>query len=83
MCFYFCQNKCKKKVIEWIQQDELIQVFQEKEEYLDIDLELKLHICSSCKKRIGKNMNMYCFMDQLFCSEKCRFSCQVSDLRKT
>ena len=72
MCLYLFQKKCKKNIIKWIQEDEMIQVFEEKEEYTDIDLEQKLHICSLCKKRIGKKMIMYCFMDRFFCSERCR-----------
>jgi hypothetical protein len=68
MCFYIFRNK----IIQWIQEDEMTEMFKEKIEYVDIEMEKKLHSCSLCKIKIGKNMNMYCYMDQFFCSERCR-----------
>lgn len=42
------------------------------EEYKDIEMEYTLHQCSKCKRGIGRNTNVYCFMDKHFCCELCR-----------
>lgn len=42
------------------------------EEYKDIEMEHILHKCSKCKRGIGKNTNVYCYMDKHFCTELCR-----------
>jgi hypothetical protein len=75
MCIFVFQigyETCMKKCgIE----DPISEIFDKKEdeeEYKDIEMEHVLHKCSKCKKGMGKNTNVYCYMDKHFCTELCR-----------
>lgn len=75
MCIFVFQigyERCIKKIgIE----DPISEIFDRKdneEEYKDIEMEYILHKCSKCKRGMGKNKNVYCYMDKHFCTELCR-----------
>ncbi len=71
LCIYICQinyKSCFKSITE----DEMLQIFENKREFQDIDIDIPFHKCSFCNIKIGKNHYIYCYMDKSFCSEKCR-----------
>ena len=72
MCIFVFQIGYETCLKKYGFEDPIIEMLDKREEeyqqYQDIEMEHVLHKCSMCKRGMGKNSNVYCYMDKHFCT---------------